>query len=572
MLMTHGTADGPPGGTFSHEYGHYFNLYHTFEGTENGNNHVNAENVARFGAQSNCSSKGDLLCDTNADPQYSESAGTFNNSTCSVTAHAQDIHNVTYIAPIGNIMSYYPGFCGTSHFTSDQYTRVAQGLAIRLGHNTYSIQASPQSVNVPTGLDAVFNESSGEVDLTWNDVASNEMGYVIERSSTSSSSGFVALVNGGVGPGVEAYSDASASPTTTYWYRIKPTNGDKDTYSFVKEVETGLVYCSAGATGTFCADPTAEYIKRVQIGSLDNPTGCSGTGFYTSYSGMAGADVDKGVGTMLTVTNNTTIWGIQDQCNIFVDWNQDGDFLDSDETISVTGSPGGGPYTSMITPPASAALGKTRMRVRISYGAGASCGNVTWGEVEDYSLNVAAVLPIQLAEFVGRAEKNKINLSWKTEVELNNKSFEIERWNTEKQQFDYTGALAGAGTTEIEQRYHFVDYHPRKEANLYRLKQIDFDGEFTYSDVISVEWNGEERLSLYPNPASDRLNINIINPIDEELSYSILNTLGQVQGRSQVLMNNANLEVDISQLPTGVYYLKLESAQLGIIGEWFTKL
>jgi len=98
--------------------------------------------------------------------------------------------------------------------------------------------------------------------------------------------------------------------------------------------------------------------------------------------------MEPGVGYEITVTNG---WPFTyDECGIWVDWNQDEDFYDAVEQITVSGSPGTGPYTATITPPESAVEGDTRMRVRITYNQTPSpCGNTSYGEVEDYTITVS---------------------------------------------------------------------------------------------------------------------------------------------------------------------------------------
>ncbi|MFH2094562.1 MAG: GEVED domain-containing protein [Bacteroidota bacterium] len=140
-------------------------------------------------------------------------------------------------------------------------------------------------------------------------------------------------------------------------------------------------YCAAGAT------TCDEYISRVQVGSIDNSTACTAGG-YANYTGMS-TTMSIGTGYGITVTNGYPY--SSDQCGVWVDWNQDYDFLDANETITITGTPGTGPYTATITPPAGATLGNTRMRVRICYTTGlSSCGTASYGEVEDYTVNVTS--------------------------------------------------------------------------------------------------------------------------------------------------------------------------------------
>ena len=126
-----------------------------------------------------------------------------------------------------------------------------------------------------------------------------------------------------------------------------------------------------------------EYISKVEIGTINNSTGCTGYGNYTSQS----TEVETGDTYAITVTNGNPIW-TADQCGIWVDWNLDEDFT-NDGTITVSGSPGVGPYTANITVPDDAEGGPTRMRVRIVYATTPTpCGTSTYGECEDYTLDV----------------------------------------------------------------------------------------------------------------------------------------------------------------------------------------
>jgi PKD repeat protein len=140
-------------------------------------------------------------------------------------------------------------------------------------------------------------------------------------------------------------------------------------------------YCSAGSTYTNCD----EYISRVQVGTVDNATGCSSPGGYGNYTSLS-TKVSPTFSYPMTITNGKTIY-TGDQCSIWVDWNQDYDFTDAGETIPVTGTPGVGPYTATIIPPANATKGNCRLRTRILWTESISpCGNTTYGEVEDYHI------------------------------------------------------------------------------------------------------------------------------------------------------------------------------------------
>jgi hypothetical protein len=136
-------------------------------------------------------------------------------------------------------------------------------------------------------------------------------------------------------------------------------------------------YCDGWAT------TSDEYIQRVKTGTIDNTTGWDGYGDYTAIS----TDMKPGTGYPITVTVGNAY--SSDAGGVWVDWNQDLDWDDAGEQVTLSGSPGYGPYTGTITPPPTAALGPTRMRVRLVYNTTpAPCGGLTYGDVEDYTINV----------------------------------------------------------------------------------------------------------------------------------------------------------------------------------------
>ncbi|HRZ78243.1 MAG TPA: GEVED domain-containing protein, partial [Bacteroidales bacterium] len=127
-----------------------------------------------------------------------------------------------------------------------------------------------------------------------------------------------------------------------------------------------------------------EYISNVVIGTITNPTACSNYANYTTMSTL----VVPGMTYPITVSNGNPY--SSDQCGIWVDWNHDNTFQTT-EAVTVSGTPGNGPYTANITVPPTALPGATRIRIRITYtGTVDPCGTTTYGEVEDYTLMVAS--------------------------------------------------------------------------------------------------------------------------------------------------------------------------------------
>ena len=142
-------------------------------------------------------------------------------------------------------------------------------------------------------------------------------------------------------------------------------------------------YCSAGSNNI-----NDEYISLLQVGTINNSSGVV-SGGYADYTSSLSTDMIIGIGYSITVTNAEAYTG--DQVGVWADWNQDGDFYDTNEMFTANGGPV--TFNSTITPPNGALLGITRLRVRLTYtGALDPCGNTTWGEVEDYSI---VVLPAE---------------------------------------------------------------------------------------------------------------------------------------------------------------------------------
>lgn len=391
MFMRNDCIESSTNGTFVHEFGHFFNLFHTHEGTSNGNTDPNAEHVARTGLQSNCGTAGDLLCDTNADP-----AGNI-NSNCVYIDGGTDTYGNTYNPPVSNLMSYYSKNCGWN-FTSQQFNRMGNGLAVRQSHNSYDIDgANPNIVTDPSGLNVMIN-TSYQVVLSWNDNASNETGYLIERSSDGVT--FQPLFLGGVGAGVTSYIDSGVAANTMYYYRVKASNDDPDHYSNVANIYSGQLYCIPSHQFDNCdAGGVGVGIQEFDLSSGGNSlmnitSGCDGP-----LSIFAGAVAPPSLNTEGTYDFNVVYVNsggvyIEQNISIWLDANQDGDFDDSGELLfqSNLAPPANVFYGGEITIPVCALSGNTTMRVRSRYLPNGPvenpCGFYNFGETEDYPVNI----------------------------------------------------------------------------------------------------------------------------------------------------------------------------------------
>ncbi|MGB0984276.1 MAG: lamin tail domain-containing protein, partial [Saprospiraceae bacterium] len=145
-----------------------------------------------------------------------------------------------------------------------------------------------------------------------------------------------------------------------------------------------------------------------------------------------------------------------------------------------------------------------------------------------------ATLPVEFSDFYSEKINNAVQLFWETRTELNNSHFEIER-STNGKKFVRIGEVQGNGTALETQLYNFVDNSPQ-QINYYRLKQIDFDGQFEYSKTIVVNMEHQATLDIrvFPNPTKNKFNIDFTNIIEQDVRIEIYNMNGQ-QVRSQIL-------------------------------------
>lgn len=183
----------------------------------------------------------------------------------------------------------------------------------------------------------------------------------------------------------------------------------------------------------------------------------------------------------------------------------------------------------------------------------------------------AVVLPIELISFTTNTNQNNIQINWATASEINNDFFTIER-STNGINFVVIETIEGAGNSSLELNYETKDYSPIYGTSYYRLKQTDYDGQYSYSDIVSVFWNGqssvtEGELNIYPNPYQGGDLILSTENIDagKNITVSVYDTNGKIiyntntvnpynQGINLTTIQNRNLS-------KGMYFVSVSYDQ-----------
>lgn len=160
------------------------------------------------------------------------------------------------------------------------------------------------------------------------------------------------------------------------------------------------------------------------------------------------------------------------------------------------------------------------------------------------------MLPVQLMEFRGLYSDKGNLLEWVTSSEINNDFFEIER-SADGYSFTALGKVKGAGNSSQLNYYKWTDKTSENNVSYYRLKQVDYDGQFSYSDIIKiVHFNQISPIKLNPNPASDFLFLSTDNRLQ---SIKIYDTFGILQDS----FNEVPEFIDLSDFKNGIYFMDL---------------
>jgi len=181
-----------------------------------------------------------------------------------------------------------------------------------------------------------------------------------------------------------------------------------------------------------------------------------------------------------------------------------------------------------------------------------------------YKLNSDLFIPVELTSFTAETSENEISLNWTTATELNNQGFEIER-STDNQTFEKIGFVPGFGTTTESKSYTYKILEFYSGTQYYRLKQIDFDGTYEYSDAIEVEGHSPAQYTLfqnYPNPFNPSTSIKFSIPVDSNIKLKLFNMLGQEVAEllnSEISAGIHHVDFNASSLSSGTYFYVLEA-------------
>ncbi|MCZ7611746.1 MAG: T9SS type A sorting domain-containing protein [Ignavibacterium sp.] len=179
--------------------------------------------------------------------------------------------------------------------------------------------------------------------------------------------------------------------------------------------------------------------------------------------------------------------------------------------------------------------------------------------------NDTTYIPVELMSFIASVKNDNVLLEWITASEINNYGFEIQR-NLDNKSWEEIGFIPGKGTTTNKSYYSFIDNNTIDEKISYRLKQIDYNGEFKFSFVIKVDVKQPLHFSLlqnFPNPFNPKTKISFEIPFQSDVKI----VLYDITGKELKTLINQHLKGGFYTIPlvakdlsSGIYFYRMTSS------------
>ncbi len=191
-----------------------------------------------------------------------------------------------------------------------------------------------------------------------------------------------------------------------------------------------------------------------------------------------------------------------------------------------------------------------------------------------FKLDSPFFVPVEFTSFTAVPSDDNVVISWSTATETNNRGFQIER-SPDDINFESVGFINGAGTSTRAQHYSFT-LKNLSEKSYFRIKQLDFDGTFTYTHSVEVDGYTPDVYSLnqnYPNPFNPSTRISFALPVDAKVKVNIYNAIGEVVSSfnaADYAAGTYSVDFNASNLSSGIYFYSIEAN--GIDGSSFSSV
>jgi CotH kinase protein/Lamin Tail Domain/GEVED domain/Chitobiase/beta-hexosaminidase C-terminal domain/Secretion system C-terminal sorting domain/Divergent InlB B-repeat domain len=330
----------------------------------------------------------------------------------------------------------------------------------------------------------------------------------------------------------------------------------------------------AATQSTYCAAssnyPWEEWINRVSVANLDKASSKAVTNDFTTTST---ATLEKNKDYPMTLSVGFSYITFAEYWRVWIDYNRDGDFEDAGENIlsfTSTKPANGTPQqatTVTLRIPSEVQAGNTRMRISMTHaGYPNPCGALAMGETEDYMLNIVNTQSSTIAranqttdvQFDTHTGDKSVELFWNVASFRGVRKVEVERMDELGREFlpiftqNFVSSILDAGF------YRTNDEAPAEGVNYYRLHVVFADGSSLFSSVRQSVFAKKGNFTIYPNPATTVVNLQLQPWLGLDVTAKIYNTMGKLLVEHHLgILEKASTEIDISNINEGIYVIYL---------------
>ncbi|MDB5272120.1 MAG: hypothetical protein JWO58_487 [Chitinophagaceae bacterium] len=389
---------------------------------------------------------------------------------------------------------------------------------------------------------ALHDLSTGQpTSWSWSITPAAGITYVNQTSSTSQN------------PMIQVTTSGEYTVTET----VTNANGTSSTTNTIRYFKLAVPpACTPIVTDTY-GGGYGLGISGVQFSDINNNTGL--TSSYVDYTCTQTAVVYQGSTYPLTVKGGSLNGG--DNIIVWIDYNNDGDFLDAGEQV-YNGPVGAYVHNANVTiPTGTSVVLNTPLRMRVAgydnWKAKTTnpCIDNVYNEIEDYAILIKTLVttPVDLLSFYGTLESPAVKLQWITAHEKDLNYFVIEKTTEGSSSWTFVDELKAKGTDGNLSTYFCYDPTPSNSVNYYRLKAYDNDGTLSQSRIIVVDLKGQYDFTLWPIPALEIVSvmINVDLSVNRDQTLSIRDITGKELLKTNFTENLTSL--NIKSLVPGTY-------------------
>ena len=184
--------------------------------------------------------------------------------------------------------------------------------------------------------------------------------------------------------------------------------------------------------------------------------------------------------------------------------------------------------------------------------------------------SLSAPLAVEFAYFDGFQSRGDVVLDWITMSEEDSEYFEIQI-STDGVDYSTLDRVSAAGNSQAENAYQYRHENPLAGTNYYRLKQVDFDGSYEFSEVFAIKIESTNEVNIFPTAVDDYVNVRIMEAIPGEIPVLVFNSVGTLIYQNVIPAGAKELVVPTSDLESGYYFVKMELDGIGVVTKPFIR-